>query len=515
MRIDRTWLIGCALAGAACASGMDEEDVGAPTLLALSKQQVGVGQAIELIGTGYLTGRGGHTEIWLEGEFVTDAGPVHPVDMRVRPHWRSGSRLVWSNVGPFAVPFSPTGDETGTFLGSVTPVNVDPEDAQARGTPLPVELRIGPSIIVRDFQPVTATCESPAKRLLGGFPYRISVEAIGFEPVNFTYELLNEPGLEGRSRLFRKPADGQIGHFGDNGEFFLSEVPEDQVFYIAELLISAMDTEGRTVSSVYAFGVHRPVEYVDWGQPQIAEIEAPQPVSGCIAGGINGQMVRYTESETQSRSRQVSYRWDENWVNSHSSQYSTAHEERNGVSVSYNQNETYGWGVNWQRSDSFSGGGGISINPLGFIGGSVSAERGVTHTVGGSRNYSVSTGFTVGHDFSTADTESWAFTTSESYGVTRGGGEFWDVSSSTTISSEIAANIIPTMFGVWYRQVSRVVRPGSVVVYNLCGQPQVVAEALFQDFTWSVSLAQEAECPPLPKPTLPPAQCVIAPCKGK
>jgi hypothetical protein len=126
----------------------------------------------------------------------------------------------------------------------------------------------------------------------------------------------------------------------------------------------------------------------------------------------------------------------------------------------------------------------------------------------------VSTGYTVGHDFSTADTESWAFTTSESYGVTRGSGEFWEVSSSTSISSEIAGDIIPSLFGVWYRQVTRVVRPGSIVVYNLCGQPQVVAEAMFEDYTWAVSLAQEAECPPLPKPTLPPAQCVIAPCSG-
>jgi hypothetical protein len=368
--------------------------------------------------------------------------------------------------------------------------------------------------VVRDFQPVTASCEQPAKRLLGGFPYRLQVEAIGIEPVNFTYQLLNEPGLDGRPRIWRQPADGNMASFGDNGEFFLSDVPEGQVFYIAELLITARDADGKDASTVFAFGVHRPVEYVDWGNAQIAEIEAPQPVSGCIAGGINGQNVRYSETETQSRSRQVSYHWDENWVNEHSGQYSTSHEERNGVNTSYSRNEEYGWTAEWNRSDSLSAGGGITVNPLGLIGGSVSAEYGVTRSYGESMHGSVSTGYTVGHDFSTADTESWAFTTSESYGVTRGSGEFWEVSSSTSISSEIAGDIIPSLFGVWYRQVTRVVRPGSIVVYNMCGQPQVVAEAMFEDYTWAVSLAQEAECPPLPKPTLPPAQCVIAPCSG-
>jgi hypothetical protein len=513
MRLNPIWLAG-SLALTACAGVDGEADVDAPTLLAASRSEVSVGQALEFIGQGYLSGTVGHTELHFDGEYFTEDGQTYSVNYRVRPHWGSGSRLVWANVGPFAVPFSPNGDELGTFIGTVTGVNVDRNGNEAWGEALPLDLRLGPSIIVRDFQPVTATCERPARRLLGGFPYRITVEAVGIEPVNFTYQLLNEPGLEGRPRIFRQPADGNMAHFGDNGEFFISEVPRGQVFYIAELLITARDADGKTASTVFAFGVHRPVEYIDWGLPQIAQIEAPQPVSGCMAGGINGQNVRYTESETQSRSRQVSYHWDENWVREHSGQYSTSHEERNGVNTSYSRNEEYGWSAEWNRSDSFSGGGGISINPLGFIGGSVSAEYGVTHSFGRSVHGSISTGYTVGHDFSTADTESWAFTTSESHGVTRGSGEFWEVSSSTTVSSEISGDIIPSLFGVWYRQVTRIVRPGSIVVYNLCGQPQVVAEAMFEDYTWAVSLAQGPECPPLPKPTLPPAQCVVSPCKN-
>jgi hypothetical protein len=513
MRFNSFMLAGSIVATAACSGDITEDDAGAPSLLAASRSEVSVGQALEFIGTDYISGQDGHTELWFEGEYHTDEGDTYAVDYRVRPHWGSGSRLVWANVGPFEVPFAPNGNELGTFVGEVTPINISRDGAEARGKPLPLDLTIGPSIIVRDFQPVTGQCEKPAMRLIGGFPYRITVEAVGIEPVNFTYEFLNEPGLDGRPRVFRSPANGEnTNDFGDNGEFFISHVPEGQVFYIAELLITARDAEGNSASTVFAFGVHRVVEYIDWGNPQIAQIEPAQPASGCMAGGINGQNVRYEETETSSRSRQVSYHWDENWVTEHSGQYSTSHEERNGVSTSYSQNEEYGWSAEWNRSDSFSGGGGISINPLGFIGGSVSAEYGVTNSYGESVHGSVSTGWTVGHDYSVADTESWAFTESQSHGVTKGGGEFWEVSSSNSVTSAISGDIIPSMYGVWYRQATRIVRPGSIVVYNMCGQPEVVAEALFQDYTWAVSLAQDSECPPLPKPTLPDAECVIAPC---
>ena len=510
MRHHRTWLVALTLT-VACAEGMGEGDVEAPTLLAMSRSEVSVGQSVEIIGQGYLSGNQGHTELWFEGEYRTEDGATYSVDLRVRPHWGSASRLIWANVGPFAVPFSPNGDELGTFLGTVTGVNVAPDDSEAYSEPLPIDFRVGPSVIVRDLQPVGGECGAPARRLVGGFPYRITVQAVGIDPVSFTFELLNEPGME-RSRVFRVPAVGPSTTFGDNGELFTVPVPEDQVFYINELLITARDADGNQASSVFAFGVHRPVEYIDWGRPQIAQIEAATPVSGCIAGGINGQNVRYEETETQSRSRQASYSWNEDWRSERSSQFSASHEERNGISTNYSENQEFGWASEWSRSDSFSGGGGISINPLGFVGGSVSAERGVTNSFGGSVNGSVSTGYTVGRDYSTADTESWAYTDSESYGVSRGGGEFWEVSSSNSVTSAVSGDIIPSMYGVWYRQATRIVRPGSIVYYNLCGQPMVVAEAMFQDYQWAVSLAQGPECPPLPKPTLPEAQCVIAPC---
>ena len=514
MRFNSTLLAGSlSLSLIGCAGTMGEEDGGkGPTLLALTRTEVSVGQAVEIIGQDYLDGDAGHTEVVLEGEYHTDGGQVYAVEERVRPHWGSATRLIWANVGPWRVPFSPTGDELGTFHGTMTGINVEPDGTESRSDPMPIDLRIAPSVIVRDLQPIGGECEEPAKRLIGGFPYRISVEAIGIEPVSFTYELLNEPGTDGRPRVFRQPVTSNKATFGENGELFTMPVPDGDVFYFNELLITARDAEGNQAAAIFAFGVHRPVEYIDWGKPQIAEIEQPQPAGGCIAGGINGQEVSYEETETDSRSRQVSYNWNEDWREEHSGQYSTSHEERNGINTSYTETEETGWSTEWSRSDSFSAGGSVSINPLGFLGGSASAEWGSTQTVGGNEHWSRSTGYTVGRDYSEADTESWAYTNSESYGVSKGGGEFWEVSSSNSVTSRVSASIIPSMYGVWYRQATRIIRPGTVVAYNLCGQPMVAAEANFEDYVWAVSLSQDSECPPLPESSLPKAECVIAPC---
>ena len=65
---------------------------------------------------------------------------------------------------------------------------------------------------------------------------------------------------------------------------------------------------------------------------------------------------------------------------------------------------------------------------------------------------------------------------------------------------------------MFYRQVTRTAIPGKIVAYNLCGNAEVVAEAQFFDYLWSLELAQGATCSPLPKSNLPEAECLISPC---
>ena len=56
--------------------------------------------------------------------------------------------------------------------------------------------------------------------------------------------------------------------------------------------------------------------------------------------------------------------------------------------------------------------------------------------------------------------------------------------------------------------------PGAVLAYNRCGIAEVIAETNLYDYTWSVDLATDNDCPPLPKSNLPDAECFIAPCTG-
>ena len=90
MRFNSTLLAGSlSLSLIGCAGTMGEEDGGkGPTLLALTKTEVAVGEAVEIIGQDYLDGDAGHTEVVLEGEYrgAPHLGQRRPVPRPVLPH---------------------------------------------------------------------------------------------------------------------------------------------------------------------------------------------------------------------------------------------------------------------------------------------------------------------------------------------------------------------------------------------------------------------------------------------
>jgi hypothetical protein len=94
-----------------------------------------------------------------------------------------------------------------------------------------------------------------------------------------------------------------------------------------------------------------------------------------------------------------------------------------------------------------------------------------------------------------------------------GGDEFWQVSTSTTSSHSTEVNVLPGQQAMVYRQRVRSQYPAIVVAYDLCGEPQVVADASFTDWRWSVAVEQGASCPP-PPTALPAAICYLD-CGGR
>jgi hypothetical protein len=230
--------------------------------------------------------------------------------------------------------------------------------------------------------------------------------------------------------------------------------------------IAARAAAGDTIESEYTIEVHRPFEYIEAGGPEVGQIEAALPVSGCHSGGADGRQVAYAEQSVDLRERQLSTSWNERWIENHGDQFSPP--EANEVSLRFRVTETDGWTADWKDGD--------------VIVGQVSAT----------------------------EAAEWALR--QTAHVVIGSDGFWRIRSSDVIPSGTSGEVGADMFGVWYRQTSRMVRPGAIVAYDLCGHAQVTGEASFIDYAWDTSLAEGDQCPPFPEPDLPPAECYIAPC---
>jgi hypothetical protein len=547
------------LTAAACGTGAGSASLPtAPTLLAAIPAQLTVGQNVTFVGADFFPDSSVRTDIELNGTFTGSDGVQEPVaHLRLRPHRQDANTLVLTNFGPFANPLAGDGARIGTFSGAAVAVNT-PEDGSSAGevvsAPLPLTITVAPSIVVKSLQPLfNADCPGPAKRVLGAIPYVIELAAAGFEPVNFTLAISGEPGGDSSTtipqpRIYRVPAKGHGARFGDGDLFLLFEpVPTDLAFYAANLEISALGKDGQTYASRYAFGVHNAIEYITTGSAEVAEVYQPQSVSDCFGGGINGSTQTWTESREESQQRQVGTTWDQSWVMGHSQ--STAKSETNGVTLAVaddssdswtagwnsslsNTNEvsdtnSWNWGVHADASTSVTVGASAQVN-LGVaqIGANASAtdtisvgtEFGVSgsHTVVNSvtgsygksfdRSHSDSHSSTVGHDYSVNDTETWSYEQSQT--VAKGGSEFWTVSTATTNTHSTEVSVLPGQQAMVYRQRVRLKYPAIIVRYDLCGEPEVVAQAGFTDWKWSIAVEQGGACPP-PPTHLAPAQCFI------
>ncbi|HEY5924262.1 MAG TPA: hypothetical protein VIV11_21440 [Kofleriaceae bacterium] len=498
---------------ASCTGGIEGDGVPAPVLLALSTTKITVGAPLDFIGANFLNNtKAGHTEIQFEGTFTAESGKTYAVDYRMRPRWADGNRVIWPFVGPYMNPFTgKSPDQLGEFKGTVTAINVmeaDGDRIEGASDAIPTVLKFEPSIIVRDFQPLEATCDEPAKRVLGGFAYKISVEAVGFTPVNFTYVIGGETKGQ-RPRVFRKLASGATDTFGADGDLIFAPVPEAEPFYLAGFGVRAMGTDGIERMMHLVIGVHRPIEYIDTGETLLAQIEAAKPDSGCLSGGdTGGSTVSYTETTTETRTRTLGLTWDEQWLASIQNTQGGSTTRSNSVNWSSSHTEMEGWGFGWDASTTVTGGAEASVFGLA----KASLTTSVTGGIRNDHNWGYSDTRSVGGDYTESDTESWATTSTNSHSVSSGGSDFWAISSSDSKSLAFTGMVLPGRFGVFYRQVTRVAIPGRIVAYNLCGNAEVVAEAHFFDYLWSLELAQGETCNPLPKSKLPEAQCIMAPC---
>jgi|GEM_PF-2299326 len=498
--------------GLACGGEPEEVQTVEPTpetnarVLALSRYKASVGSLIEAYGTDFPRSSEGTTELRFVGTFRTASGANEPIDMAVPVRRVDAGTLRWGSFGPYENPFSRS-NEIGWFHGTVG-ARVIARDGTVTDEPNPttIDFEVKPSVIVHDLQPITATCDSGVLRGLGGAAYRISVEAVGFEPKTFTY-IISAPALQMEPLKVRTLAQSTMDTIGQRADLVLPPVPEGVPSYGAIITIQAESVNGDMVQSSFGLGVHRPLEIFYNGNVEVAEVLAPVPTSGCIPGGTLGVNVSYSESQAETRSRSFAVAWSESWLDSHTVSQGSSEtiglSERNGVGFS----TTNGQSLNWSLGSEV--GGSIGLDKLVQMGVKVNAE------VGGATNQSATQSANREQGVNAASTTTETESVSQSQGGTQGEALGWSVSSSEVISRGFGGFIIPTTYGVFYRQTLRLMRRAALVAYNQCGYAQVVGEVDFTDWTWSPDLALGDACPPLPASNLPPAECNISPCAGE
>lgn len=350
-----------------CAGEADDalKSGGGPSVSKLDKDVVVVGETLYVIGSGFADGspEQGHTQLRFLGTFDADDGSSADVDFVVTPLYDGTlderfDVLRWSRFGPFENPFGGL-NETGVFEGQITARNVADDGSVKEGPrSRTFTLRVDPSIVIEEFEPVIADCGAPALRGLGGVPYDLRVRAVGFTPKTFRYTISNINGDDGFTR-FEHAASGPTDRLGVDDPIVLNPVPDDKQFYVLTLRVEALDGKGNAVETVLPFSVHRPLEFHYDGKLRVAEYLEPVPVTGCIPGSI-GNRVQYSETTSESRQSSVSITVSQNWSQANGQTNANTWQEgySEGVTNTRSQTESASLSESESSSESY----GVSYN---------------------------------------------------------------------------------------------------------------------------------------------------------
>ena len=414
-------LLYCLLAVAFAACGdvsddsPDEDD--AIQVLDVAPSTLTVGETLLIRGVG-LYPEASEEDVALtarfQGTFSADDGGLDEVDFRVRvvpdATLDDGTQVVrWSRFGPFANPFTDR-NEVGLFQGTVT-VDVDWREGTAElgAASAPLSIRVAPSIVIEELQPIIAECGAPALRGIGGLPYQIRARAIGLVPDRFIWEFDDVNGESGRQTIERS-ALGFSDTFGENEVLVFNRVPEGATLYVNTIRVIAEDDAGNSVETALPLTIHRPLEWRYDGRYEVAEYLPPVPVSSCTPG-VAGGTLTYSESESETRQQTVSVTISRNW------------------SVARGITNTANWQEGYTEGTTTTATAGASFTT------SESASTGERYGV----SYNQSSANTVG--FSSTDGETWDVNFTEGTTDTDAVSRMDEISRSESLATEVNASV--------------------------------------------------------------------------
>jgi hypothetical protein len=234
-----------------------------PELVAIMRSDLRVGEPLQFAGRGFLDPAEGRVDVTLSGAFEPAGG--RPIELSYTvPFDLAAADLVETALGPFRVPFTRAGNQTGTFRGHAFATN-RAFDGRARrqdeSTWLSVELVVLPSIVIRALAPR----EDPSLALgppdvLADRPYFAMIEAVGFEATSIDYRLGSNVLVEGApASLVTHAPIGPVDVLGESEVISFARVPEGVDRYSTSIVIDARTASGETVTFDLAITVHTEV----------------------------------------------------------------------------------------------------------------------------------------------------------------------------------------------------------------------------------------------------------------
>ncbi|MCC6750970.1 MAG: hypothetical protein IT371_25160 [Deltaproteobacteria bacterium] len=433
-----------------------------PTLTVAGPGDLMVGEALTILGQGFVDRVHGKVVLQFKGTFFNSQGSTSQVDYQSAATVVNGGKLRWE-MWPNVV-FDERGDRLGRFVGHVIAINQGNDGTLEASDPLPATINVKPSLIVRVARPLDSSCNSMVGHTLENTQMGFMVEAIGFRngtadaPLTFYWSFLSSqwqvsfdngaitanpsfskapsftieeqvtsgassvivpypaavpgwfPGWSKKIATFAvKMAEDAAGN-SRLKDLRTNKIPDAGNNMPISVNVAVVDASGKSAALAVKFIVHRPADLLYDGGSKVAERFEPVPLTDCMPGGDLGREVSYHDSKSESRQRALGF--------------------------SYNANAAMNFG--------------LPSNPFAL-----------------GLNFSAGFGVNVNESISS------------------------DKSQSVTLQG----HILPGEYAMFYRQTTKIVRVAKLVGYSVCGQSVNLGDAILTDWVFTPELAKGETCP--------------------
>ncbi|PID38361.1 MAG: hypothetical protein CSA65_01760 [Proteobacteria bacterium] len=430
-----------------------------PALYVASPSELAVGDEMTILGKDFIDGVHGSMTVRFLGTFFDDQGNNHAVDYTTNANPSNTTKVRW-RLFPNVV-FHPQGDRLGRFVGQLTVTNTGFDGSQTTSTGLPVTIDIKPSIIPRIVRPTNVACGNAViTDTREGQPMAFTAEVIGLRegtadtPLTFHWTFMFEHW------------DVAFSH----GSFDPSSVIPKS----GAMLITDEVTQGRA-SVVQDGGTKNMLLKI--GEDLLGTTRLKSLKTKQIPPGGNNMPISVNVAVVDSAGK--------------SARLSLTLTIHRMADMIYNENDRIA-----QRYQP------VQVTDC-IPGGNIGRDSSYHETQSESRarsmgfNYNAQVGVTMG-------LPSNPFALGVNFSAGFGVNINETLSTDKSQSLNLSGHILPGMYGVFYRQTTKIERIARLVGWTACGESVDLGEAILTDWIFTPDLATGPTC--VPPSNLPAAQ---------